>query len=247
MVFIPVHDNDPQDQNPHAPVTWGLIAANIVVFLIQLGSADATTEALARNFALVPADLVGRSDPNAWFPPLLTTVTYMFLHGGWTHIIFNMLFLWVYGDNIEDAMGSGRFLLFYLLCGMAGGLAQVLTSLDSTIPMVGASGAVAGVIAAYLMLRPCAKITMLVVYAIPIKIDAYWVLGLWVLTQIWHVLAAEPGNIAWWAHIGGFAAGAILVTFMRRPGVPLFECISPDDAVVIKAESRTEQRPWSAR
>jgi rhomboid family protein len=244
---IPIYDDDPQDQNPYAPVTWALIIANFLVFLIQLGVADDTTEAIARNFALVPADLIGRSDPNAWFPPLLSVVTYMFLHAGWTHIIFNMLFLWVFGDNIEDAMGSGRFLLFYLLCGMAGGLAHVLSALNSTIPLVGASGAVAGVIAAYLMLRPCAKVTVLIFVAIPIKLDAYWVLGFWVVTQIWQLFSVDQGNTAWWAHIGGLVAGAVLVTFMRRPGVPLFECIHPGDAIVIKAESRSDSGPWSAR
>src|SRR5215207_6167025 len=123
-MVIPLYDDDPLDKNPYAFVTWGLILANFLVFLIQLGYSDETTSVVTQHFALTPAALTGYPDPDISTPPMLTVVTYMFLHGGWLHIIFNMLFLWVFGDNIEDAMGSVRFLIFYLLCGIAGGLAH---------------------------------------------------------------------------------------------------------------------------
>jgi membrane associated rhomboid family serine protease len=166
----------------------------------------------------------------------------MFLHGGWLHVLLNMLFLFVFGDNIEDALGRARFIAFYLLCGIAGGAAHVLASPQSNIPLVGASGAIAGVIAAYMMIRPCAKITVLVFGFIPIRLASYWVLGFWALTQIWHVFSLEKSDTAWWAHVGGLAAGAILIVVMRPAGVALFECMRPEDAIVV-AESKSSG-PW---
>ena len=162
----------------------------------------------------------------------------MFLHGGWMHVLFNMLFLWVFGDNIEDAIGHGRYLVFYLLCGMAGGAAHVLAAPQSNVPLIGASGAIAGVIAAYLMIRPCAKITVLLFGFVPIRLASYWVLGFWVLTQVSHVFTLQKGDTSWWAHIGGLAAGAILIVIMRPAGVLLFECMRPEDAIVAKAGAR---------
>jgi membrane associated rhomboid family serine protease len=253
-MVIPLYDDDPLDQNPYAFVTWGLILINIVVWFIQLGSGDDTTASITEPFALTPASFTGVSDLDTGVPPFLTMFTYMFLHGGWTHIIFNMLFLWVFGDNIEDAMGSVRFLIFYLLCGMAGGYAHVLSNPESTVPLVGASGAIAGVVAAYLMIRPCARLTVIVFGFVPLRLGSAWVLGFWVLSQFWNVLAAEKGPTAWWAHIGGLAAGAVLVLFLRRPGVPLFECMRPGDAVVASAPpinqattTAPEGGPWAPR
>jgi membrane associated rhomboid family serine protease len=251
-MVIPLYDDDPLDKNPYAFVTWTLIVINIVVFLMQVATDDGTTAAITDGFALTPAAFTGAADPGS-VPPMLTIFTYMFLHGGWVHLIFNMLFLWVYGDNIEDAMGSVRFLLFYLLCGMAGGYAHVLSTPDSTIPLVGASGAVAGVVAAYLMIRPCARITVIAFGFIPLRLGSAWVLGFWVLTQFWNVINADKGPTAWWAHIGGLAAGAVLVLFLRRPGVPLFECMRPGDAVVAAAPinqattTAPEGGPWAPR
>jgi membrane associated rhomboid family serine protease len=161
-----------------------------------------------------------------------------------------MLFLWVFGDNIEDALGHGRYLAFYLLCGMAGGAAHVLALPESNVPLVGASGAIAGVIAAYLMIRPCAKVTVLIFLAIPIRLASYWVLGFWILTQVWHVLSQTKGDTAWWAHVGGLIAGAVLITIMRRPGVLLFECMRPEDVVAnaeTGAANGASRGPWGAR
>ncbi len=132
---------------------------------------------MVRDFALIPAAVTGKLTLGGDFPPIWSAFTYMFLHGGWSHIIGNMLFLWVYGDNIEDAFGSVRFFFFYMICGAAGGIAHLLSTPDSVIPLVGASGAVSGVVAAYLMLRPCAKITVLLFGFIPLGLGSAWVLG----------------------------------------------------------------------
>jgi membrane associated rhomboid family serine protease len=156
-------------------------------------------------------------------PESLTLVTYQFLHGDIFHLLSNMLFLWVFGDNVEDAMGHLKFLAFYLLCGVAGGLTHAALTPTPSAPLVGASGAVAGVIAAYLMLHPRVRVWVLAFRFIPLRIPAAWVLGIWVVTQFIMILLPEIGPVAWWAHIGGMVAGAILILFLRRPGVALFD------------------------
>ena len=180
-------------------------------------------------------------------PPFTALFTYMFFHAGWSHIIGNMLFLWVLGDNLEDAFGSVRFFLFFILCGAAGGIAHLLSTPNSVAPLIGASGSVAGIVAAYLMLRPCARITILLFGFIPISLGSTWVLGFWVLAQIWNVVSAAGGDTAWWAHIGGFAAGALLTLVFRRRDVMLFECIRPGDVIVAKAEIPGLKRRWGSR
>jgi membrane associated rhomboid family serine protease len=158
-------------------------------------------------------------------------------------VLINMLFLWVFADNIEDALGHSRFLVFYLLCGIAGGAAHTLMAPQSNVPLVGASGAIAGIIAAYLMIRPCARITVLLFGFIPVNLASYWVLGFWILSQVWHVFSLEKGgDTAWWAHVGGLVAGAILVVVMRPPGVELFQCMRPEDVIAVE-EARAG--PWS--
>jgi membrane associated rhomboid family serine protease len=134
-----------------------------------------------------------------------------------------MLFLWVFGDNVEDALGHGRYLLFYLICGVVAGLTHVFMLPTSKLPLIGASGAVAGVIGAYLVLHPRVRVWVLAFRFIPLKISAAWVLGVWVATQVAMVLLKQSDQVAWWAHIGGVATGALLILFMRRPGVPLFD------------------------
>ena len=156
-------------------------------------------------------------------PEGYTLLTYMFLHGDILHLASNMLFLWVFGDNVEDAMGHIKYLVFYLLCGVAGGLAHACMLPASKLPLIGASGAVAGVIAAYLILHPRVLVWVLAFRFIPLRISAAWVLGVWVATQLCMVLLNQADQVAWWAHIGGMVAGAILILFMRRPGVPLFD------------------------
>jgi membrane associated rhomboid family serine protease len=243
-VVIPIYDNDPLEKSHRAYVTFALIAINIAIFSFQDAASDKVSTQILLNFALFPVAVSGEAVTGGFFPPSLTIFTYMFLHGGWLHVLLNMLFLFVFGDNIEDAIGRGRYLAFYLLCGMAGGAAHAFAAPQSNIPLVGASGAIAGVIAAYIMLRPCAKITVLIFGFIPISLASYWVLGFWALTQVWHVFSLEKSDTAWWAHVGGLAAGAILITVMRPPGVLLFECMRPEDAIAI-AESRSSG-PWGA-
>lgn len=243
-MVIPIYDNDPLEKSHRAYVNWALIAINFAVFFAQLAATDNASTKILLNFALFPVAVTGDATTGGFLPPAATDLTYMFLHGGWMHVIMNMLFLWVFGDNIEDALGHARYLAFYLLCGMAGGLAHVLAVPASNVPLVGASGAIAGVIAAYLMIRPCGKITVLIFVIVPIRL-ASWVLGFWILTQIWHVLTLPQGDTAWWAHIGGLVAGAVLVTIMRQPGVQLFECMRPED-VVAAAQPGSGGGPWGA-
>ena len=151
-MVIPIYDNDPLEQSHRAYVNWALLITNIAVFLVQINASDDTSLAMTRDLALIPAAITGKVTLGGNLPPILSVFTYMFLHGGWSHIIGNMLFLWVLGDNIEDAFGSVRFFFFYMLCGAAGGLAHLFMHPDSVAPLVGASGAVAGVVAAYLHL-----------------------------------------------------------------------------------------------
>jgi len=212
-------------------VTLGLVVANVVVFLLEtLGDADGVQAAIV-SFALTPSDLLhfasvgdtpaptgkGTSLP---VPVWVTLISYQFLHGGILHLLSNMLFLWVFGDNVEDALGHLRFLAFYLLCGVAGGFAHAIAS---PFPLIGASGAVAGVIAAYLMLHPRVRVWVLAFRILPLRVPAVWVLGVWVVSQFVMVIVAPADGVAWWAHIGGMAAGALLVLIMRRPGVRLFD------------------------
>jgi membrane associated rhomboid family serine protease len=229
VVFIPLSDDNPLRAISFQWVTVGLIVANVLAFIWENGSFGQTAVA---SFALIPSELLhvriiggpanGPLDALA-VPEGYTLLTYMFLHGDIIHLASNMLFLWVFGDNVEDAMGHFKFLVFYLLCGIAAGLVHTFMLPSSKLPLIGASGAVAGVIAAYLLLHPRVMVWVLAFRIIPLRISAAWVLGIWVATQIVMVLINQADQVAWWAHIGGMAAGAILVLFMRRPGVPLFD------------------------
>jgi len=249
-MVIPLYDSDPLEKSRRAYVNWALIAACILVYVIQATGTDNTETIIIRNLALYPVVLSGDAITGGPLPPMLSVVTYMFLHGGWLHLFFNMLFLFTFGDNVEDALGHGRYLAFYLLCGVGAGFAHAIASPGSNTPLVGASGAIAGVVAAYLMLRPCAKVLVLAFGAIPLRLGSAWVLGFWILVQIWHILVDDKGDTAWWAHIGGLAIGALLILVMRPPGVPLFECMRPGDAVVVSASPPTAGAsggPWGAR
>ncbi|AXS38739.1 rhomboid family intramembrane serine protease [Breoghania sp. L-A4] len=230
-MFIPLHDHNPIKHLKAQYVTWSLIAVNVVVFVVIQGAGETqAAQTAALLYGMIPALItdVAQLPPGlAVVPDEATLVTYAFLHGSWMHLGGNMLFLWVFGDNVEDAMGHARFLAFYLMCAAAGALVHVAMGPDSQVPLVGASGAVAGVIAAYLMLHPRVKIWILALGRIPLRLPAIWVLGLWVGLQLFNALADtgdNPGEaVAWWAHVGGMAAGTALILFMRRPGVPLFD------------------------
>jgi membrane associated rhomboid family serine protease len=229
VVFIPLSDDNPLRAIRFQWVTVGLIIANAAVFLLENTPGG---QAAIASFALIPSELfqvnilgAGAPTPNQSLqvPEGLTLVTYQFLHSDILHLLSNMLFLWVFGDNVEDAMGHVKFLVFYLACGVVGGLAHAWMLPNSTLPLIGASGAVAGVIAAYLILHPRVRVWVLAFRFIPLRIRAAWVLGIWAVTQIVMIAIAPFDQVAWWAHVGGMVAGAILILFMRRPGVPLFD------------------------
>jgi membrane associated rhomboid family serine protease len=231
-MFVPLHDDNELKSIRFQFVTVALIAINIIVYLLQETRLD--TGAIA-SFAVVPRELLPQAliDPlisadmvsgdTISVPELLTPVTYMFFHGDWLHLAGNMLFLWVFGDNVEDAMGHAKFLLFYLACGVFAAFVHAMTGPSSDSPLIGASGAVAGVIAAYIMLHPRVNVWVLAFKVIPLRISAAFALGAWILMQIVMAILPQAGPVAWWAHIGGLIAGAVLVLIMRRPGVRLFD------------------------
>jgi len=216
--MIPLSDNVRGERFP--TVTVALIVINIAIFILEtlLGPA---AERLVYTFGFIPARLVAN-----WLNPLswLTLLTAMFLHGGWAHLIGNMLYLWIFGDNVEDRMGHVGFLGFYLLSGTIGSLAQVAVAPGSTIPNIGASGAIAGVLGAYLLLFPRARVRTLVplpFWLSVVSIPAVIVLGGWFFIQFFNGLASigismQTGGIAWWAHIGGFVAGMVLMPIFRK-------------------------------
>jgi membrane associated rhomboid family serine protease len=226
--MIPLHDDNPTRTRPY--VTLAIIAACTVVFLWQITHSQQVQQYIAYALGFVPAVAFGsRQLPPELhvLPAGLTVFTAMFLHGGWLHLIGNMLYLWIFGDNVEDAMGHGRFLLFYLICGLAAALVQGLSSPGSTIPMIGASGAISGVLGAYLLLHPRARVLVLVplgFFFFTIFIPAALVLGLWFLLQLLSSASVNPdeGGVAFFAHVGGFLTGLALIPFFRRKGVPLW-------------------------
>jgi membrane associated rhomboid family serine protease len=178
---------------------------------------------------MVPAVLFGEAELPARLhivPPWATIFTSMFMHGGWAHLLGNMLYLWLFGRGVETALGAARYLVFYLVCGVAAALTQAIVAPDSTIPMIGASGAIAGVLGAYLVLHPRGNVVVLIwifVFVRLVTVPAVLLLGIWFALQLFGALAAaanEPG-VATWAHVGGFIAGMMLVLFIRRPGVRL--------------------------
>jgi membrane associated rhomboid family serine protease len=230
MVFTPIWDHSPFKWSTPPYVMWLLIAVNFAVFFLQSGAGHAEMNQADRIAALIPAAFSsgGIGGLNA-LPAPLTLVTYQFLHADFWHVFGNMIFLFVFGDDIEELIGHWRFLAFYLVCGIGAGLAFVLSAPGADTELIGASGAIAGVIAAYLMYRPCAKVTVLL-GLIPLRIRAFWVIGSWVVWQIVEAAIRAQNGVAYWAHVGGLATGALLFLAMRPPGVRLFECRQPAPA-----------------
>lgn len=224
-MVIPVYNEDHRPRRTRPWVMWVLLGVNVLVLVyLWLLTAEAL-QIIVFNFGVVSAFItrsISMDDLNLLIPPVLTLVTYTLLHGGWLHLAGNMIFLWVLGDDIEAALGHLRFFLFYLLCGIAGGLAHVASEPSSLVPLIGASGAVAGVVAAYLMLRPWAHITVLLFGIITVRVHALWLLGVWIAWQVLNVLLFPSTEISYWSHVGGLIAGAGLVVVLRRPGVKLF-------------------------
>jgi len=225
--MIPLRDDNPTTLKP--VITVGLIAFCTLTFFWQL-SLGVQAEAMIQALGVIPAALFGNQSLPAEFrqvPAALTVVTSMFLHGGWMHLIGNMLYLWIFGNNVEDAMGHGRFVLFYLLCGVAAVLAQAVPAPDSTIPMIGASGAISGVLGAYLLLYPHARVLVLIplgFFSRMLYLPAMLVLGFWFLLQLMNTFLADPNQpgIAFGAHAGGFVAGMLLIPLFKHRDVRLF-------------------------
>ncbi len=231
--MFPIRDDNPHFLTPYA--TWAIVGLNVLAWvLVQgLGAEPALSRSVC-TLGLVPGELLGTLTPGSQVPigpgiacvvtatpNWLTPLTHMFLHGGWMHIIGNMWFLWIFGNNVEDSMGHLRFVVFYLLCGFAAAGLQMLSNPGSGVPMVGASGAIGGVMGAYVLLYPRVNVHMLFwfgFYVTTFAIPAIWMLGYWFLVQLIGgvgSLGARGGGVAFWAHVGGFVAGALLVLVFR--------------------------------
>ncbi len=221
MVFLPVGDDNPLHFIRVQYVTGALIILNVLIFLTTGGlQGEEVLAQTVTGFGVVPVELldVSRVASGALNPVSepATLVTYMFMHAGWMHLIGNMAFLWVFADNVEDAFGHVSFVLFYLICGLAGAAAHVLMFPDSHAPLVGASGAVSGVLASYFIMFPKVKITVMA-YIIPLRLPAWVVLGGWVAIQVFSIFNSNPEKqaVAWWAHVGGFVAGLLMTVVLR--------------------------------
>ena len=232
--MFPIRDDNPQILTPYA--TYAIVALNAGAWILLQGMGnDAALAGSVCRFGLIPGELMQLvpsgtrlplgpgsvcviSDSASWH----TTITSMFMHGGWMHIVGNMWFMWIFGGNVEDAMGSVRFFFFYLLCGLAASALQVAANPGSPIPMVGASGAIGGVMGAYVLLYPRVHVHMLfilVIYVTTFAVPAYLMLGYWFLVQVLSGVSTygnEGGGVAFWAHIGGFVAGGILMYVFRN-------------------------------
>lgn len=217
-MFIPLKDLNPRRTVP--VITVLLIAVNVFVFIYQVSLEPSVEKAMVYTYALIPVRVPmvfsGHVPLAVGFAPLLTS---MFLHANILHLAGNMLFLWIFGDNVEDFLGHVPYLFFYLFCGIGAGLAHTLTNLSSSLPTVGASGAISGVMGAYMVLYPRSRVlTLVLVFLVPIP--AVIILGWWFLLQflggIGSVGARTAGGVAWWAHIGGFLMGALLIAIVRR-------------------------------
>lgn len=227
MVF-PLYDDNPFVKPKLPVVTWGLIAVNIVVFLVQTASSEAGSLHMTIAYGFTPASLSGEMPQAGPLPTFATLITNIFLHGGWQHLIGNMLYLFIFGDDIEEALGPLRFIAFYFAGGVLATLAYFAIDVHSSVPVIGASGAISAVLAAYLMLRPCARVTAYVV-RVTVRLRAYWVIGGWILLQLYSLASSEQDGVAYIAHAGGLVAGAALFPMLRPAGVELFECIDPEE------------------
>ena len=225
------------DSHAHARAyaTWALIALTIVVYLVQFFADETRASEIVLRYGLTPEIFSGGERPFGAFPPLLTPLTSMFLHGSWDHLAGNMIYLWVFGDDIEDVLGPVRFVVLYLLCGICGALGYVAMDPHATVALLGASGCVSGMIAATLMLKPCEPVTI-ALPRIDIHVAAYWAVGSWILLQLfqflWH---SEEEAFATLAQAGGVIAGIIGFWALCPRGTMLFRCLhaqggAPTDA-----------------
>ncbi|MHA1554440.1 MAG: rhomboid family intramembrane serine protease [Alphaproteobacteria bacterium] len=239
MPFIPLHDANPLTHIRRPYVAWGIIVANIVVFALQVTGAFGSSQEVFLSYGLIPStltDIAERPADIAAIPDGLTILTSGFLHSDLLHLGGNMIFLWVFADNIEDALGHVRFCVFYVLSLYGAGWILVLSDPVSQTPTIGASGAVSAVVAAYFLLHPSVRVWGLLFARIPVRLSAFWLLGGWLAFQFYAVATAGPDDdVAWYAHIGGLLVGAVLVLVLRRRGVPLFDRNPKTATLVIPA------------
>ena len=220
--MIPLKDDNPTSGRP--VVTYFLIGICVVIFLMQLGSQSYKTGQLFYSYGLIPSVLMGHDQlPMDLYavPAYLTIFTSMFMHGGFMHLIGNMLYMWIFADNIEDSLGPKKFIIFYLLSGIGAATAQILMDTHSQVPMVGASGAIGGVLGAYLINHPNARVLVLIPFGFfsqLIKIKALYVLGFWFVLQFINsaMMSSQGGGVAYAAHIGGFVSGVVLILFFNK-------------------------------
>ena len=225
-MFIPLHDVNGLKHIRAQYVTIALIAVNFAVWALTAVSPSGVGELAALGLGFIPAvafDTAVLDPALVIVPESATYVTYAFVHLDFWHLASNMLFLWVFGDNVEDALGHARFLVLYLLCAAAGALLHALVTPISEGPLIGASGAISGVVAAYFILHPRVRLWVLVFFRIPLPLPAFIPLTLWVAQQFLMLAMDLDGMVSWGAHIGGMVAGGLLVLVMRRKGVPLFD------------------------
>ena len=247
-MFFPYRDDNPRRHGPPLATLAIIGLCTAVYLLVQLPLGPHEGQAYALSFGFIPAVFFGEAElvsELARVPSTATLVTSMFSHGGLVHLLGNMWFLWLYGDNVEDAMGRFRYVLFYLICGFVGTLAHAAVDPASRVPLVGASGAISGVIAAYLLIWPRANIRVfywLFIFIGTINVPAFVVLGLWIGEQLFALPVAmqAQGGIAIVAHLGGFATGLAMTPFLKRRGVPLFQ--SPHSAAFSHSQAGTIQR-----
>ncbi len=226
MPFIPIHDDNPRRWVSAPYVGWATILLCVVLYIWQSELTDRQEYGVLMGYGFIPAVFFehGVLPPRlVAIPTEMTTVTSMFLHGGAWHLIGNMLFLYIFGDNVEDSCGHGRFAIFYLLCGVAAALTHGAMDEGSSAPLIGASGAISGILGAYLLLRPTARVTALMPFFVPLRMPIWaWVGGWFAFQALASSGLVGEDNVAYWAHIGGFAAGVALIPLLKRAEAPLF-------------------------
>ena len=220
--MIPLKDDNPTYSTPI--ITYFIIGICVIVFLLEISSSNYKSGAIFYSWGVIPASLIHNlqlPDEVYRVPPIITLFTSMFMHGGFMHLIGNMLYMWIFADNIEDGLGKTKFIIFYFLSGIAAALTQVYMNTESTIPMVGASGAIGGVLGAYIVNYPKAKVLVLIplgFFSQIVRVPAIFVLGIWFLLQFVSsaLSGSSGGGVAYGAHIGGFVFGAIAILFFNR-------------------------------
>ena len=243
-MFIPLYDSNHLRRIRHAYVTIGLIVLNVAVYLTTRLAGDDFAAGAALSYGFIPSIVHHTAELSPQFvviPANLSYVTYSFLHADIFHLGGNMLFLWVFGDNVEDALGHVRYLIFYMASAVGGAFLHGWVAPGSEHPLIGASGAIAGVVAAYLILYPRVKVWVLAFARIPLRIRAYIVLLLWILLQFVMFAMGGQDQISWACHIGGIVTGAVLVVVLRSRGVPLLD--DEDDETATPVSTETGQVP----